>query len=217
MAKRTSGQKTAIPKKIKFLDDGEADIPLENPEKESTPEETSESEPDSESDSDSDDAPEEESMSSGKAQVEKQQQEKARLDKERKQKEKEQRKERDAIFQKQQKEKRERLKQLTNSKELPDYLPEELIESEEEDFKSLPQGKHVRSEELEKEYEQMKKKLKAEKLKKLKEQRSQAIKKGPVHVQVSRFETNKNSAPKADPRILETKESWLHRKSLRRK
>lgn len=199
-------------KKIKYTDDGELPdghepAPAEAP--------TAESE-ESDSDSDSDEAPEEESISASKAKTLNQQKEQKRLEQERRKQEKQKRKEQDLVYQQQQQEKKKRLDELMASKELPDLLPDELLQAVEKTPQE-PQGKHMRSEDLEEEYAEMRKKAKLEKLKQLKQQRTLAIKKGPVHVQVQQFGQSKKIVPRADPKVVESKNSWLNRDSLRRK
>ncbi|GBL47882.1 hypothetical_protein [Candidozyma auris] len=207
------------PKKIKFSEDGELPDGM-SAVIEPAVEKQSSDESESESESDSDEAPEEESISASKARTLKQQKEQEQLEQELKKKEKQKRKEQDLLYQQQQQEKKKKLEEILASSELPDLLPDELIESVEEERKKekqLPQGKHLRSEELESELAEMRKKAKLEKLKQLKQQRTSAVKKGPVNVQVQTFGEKKKTVPKADPKVLESKNSWLNRESLKRK
>lgn len=218
MAPKTRSATKAQPKRIKFTDDDEIlDLTTPEPKPQSDVEDVPSEE--SESDSDSDEAPEEESISALKAKTLKQQKEQEKLAQELKKQEKQKRKEQDLIYQQQQQEKKKRLEEIMNSSKLPDLLPDELLESigQPNGDQAQPKGKHMRSEELEEEYAEMKKKAKLEKLKQLKQQRTQAVKKGPVHVQVQTFGEKKKSVPRADPKVLESKNSWLNRDSLRRK
>lgn len=172
----------------------------------------SESEADSESDSDSD-APEEESTATAKqASIEKLKQEKQRQQELRKL-EREKRKLRDAQLKLQLEAKKERIREMASAEELPEFLPEEVLEPEE------PQtiGKHIRLEELEKEHLENRKRAKLEKLRQIKDLRRQALKKGPVQVQVQTFGLLKRSVPRAEASVLESKNSWLQRASLGKK
>lgn len=220
-------------KAIKFLEDGtiplDAEIvtvdsrestrePEELPDdSDSAPEaessNTKETAPDSEEDSDSDsdsDAPEEESTVSAKqASIEKLKQEKQRQQ-ELRRLEREKRKERDAQLKLQLEARRERIREMATAEELPEFLPEEVLKPEE------PQtsGKHIRLEELEKEHLESRKRAKLEKLRQIKDLRRQALKKGPVQVQVQAFGLTKRSVPRAEASVLESKNSWLQRASL---
>lgn len=168
-----------------------------------------------ESADDSDEAPEEESISvSKRAVLEKQQKIKA-LEQKQRQQERNRRKELDLQNQKQQEEKRrqeklkqERLAQMT--KELPDLLPDDLLEEEVE-------SKHILEEDFEREHEEMRKRMKIEKLKKLKELKNQAVKKGPVYVQVQSHDPRRKRVPRAESVVVETRASWLQRESLGKK
>ena len=213
-------QASAKAKKITFTDDGELPegaSPVMVDDKSSDDAEQLKEQSESESDSDSDDAPEEESISASKAKSIKQQKEQEKREQELRKQEKQKRKEQDVIYQQQQQEKKKRLEEIMASSELPDLLPEELLEEYSQPTEDLPKGKHMRSEDLENEYAEMRKKAKLEKLKQLKQLRTLAIKKGPVHVQVQTFGEKKKSVPRADPKVVESKSSWLNRDSLRRK
>lgn len=218
-------------KSIKFLDDGSSPMDGEDGELESDDsgidsdeiEENSEGEEiensqdeevESDSDSDSDsDAPEEESTSVAKQEtIEKLKQEKQRQQDLRRQ-EREKRKQRDVQLKLQLEARKERIRELASAEELPDFLPEEVLEPEEP--QSL--GKHIRLEELEKEHAESRKRAKLEKLLQIKELRKQAINKGPVHVQVQTFDLTKRTVPRAEASVLETKNSWLQRASLGKK
>lgn len=214
----TRGERTTVTKarKIKFLEDGElpedAEVVTVNT-RESTrePEEQQE-----ESGSDSDDAPEEESISTSKeASIQKRKADE-KLQQELRKQEKEKRKQKDLQFQKQQQAKRQRIQVLASASELPDLLPDEVLESEdEEDAPSI--AKHMRAHDLEKEHAEMTKRMKLEKLRQLMQQKTQALKKGPVLVQVNTFDPSKKRVPRAEPSILASKNSWLQRESLGKK
>lgn len=218
MAKTRSASSLGVrPKKIKFLDDGEfpSDVEvIDLDTRESTVEPQAHQE--SELDSDSDDAPEEESISTSKQASVQKQKEQQKLEQELRKQEKEKRKQKDLQYQKQQQEKRDRIKELTSATELPDLLPDDVLESDDED-EIIVAGKHMRAEDLEKEHLEMRKKMKLEKLRQLKEQRTQAVKRGPVLVKVQSFNPNKKQVPRAEQSVLDSKSSWLMRASLGKK
>ena len=222
MAVTRSGRSIGdVGKKIKFLDDGEVPSDIEVlsvSTKESTqePEQVKDSESDLEDDSD--EAPEEESVSQLKSAVLQKMKQQEKLEQETRKHEREKRKQRD--LQQQQDAKREKLKELAGAEKLPDLLPEEALESDHEDetlTKNSSSGKHLRSEDFEKEDAAMRKKTKLEKLRNLKEMRQQALKKGPVYVQVQHNITSKSRVPRAEQSVLDTKSQWLQRESLNRK
>lgn len=203
-------------KKIKFTDDGEFPQNVEVFSVESTrePEELAQAEEDDDSDSDSDEAPEAESISSSKHALVQKQKEQEQLQQELRKQERERRKQRDLQFKQQQEAKREKIRELASTEELPDLLPEEVLESyHEQDVRG---GKHLREGDLEKEHAAMRKKMKLEKLRLMKEQRKHSIKKGPVLVQVQAF-NSKKQAPRAEQSILDSKKAWLERASLGKK
>lgn len=193
-------------------DDSEDADEAENDLKDGQEKKNSDQESDSDSDSDSD-APEEESTASSKqASIEKLKQEKQRQQELRKL-EREKRKQRDAQLKLQLEARRERIRELASAEELPEFLPEEVLEPEEP--KSL--GKHIRLEELEKEHAESRKRAKLEKLRQIKDLRRKALDKGPVQVQVQTFGQSKRSVPRAEASVLESKNSWLQRASLGKK
>lgn len=211
-----SGKSTG--KKIKFLDDGElpSDAEVVNVDTREGTREPEDVEEEDEDDSDSDEAPEEESTLKAKEELLVKQKEQAKLEKQLRDQEREKRKQRDLQFKQQQDAKRERIRQLAEAEELPDLLPEEVLESDDDDETPVG-GKHKRAEDLEQEHAAMRKKMKLEKLRQLKAQRQSAVKKGPVHVQVQRFGSSKNRVPAAEASVLESKNSWLQRASLNKK
>ncbi|KAM9896866.1 hypothetical protein OXX79_007226 [Metschnikowia pulcherrima] len=224
MAVTRSGRSIGdVGKKIKFSDDGEVPSDIEVlsvSTKESTqePEQVKDSESDLEDDSD--EAPEEESVSQSKFAVLQKMKQQEKLEQETRKHEREKRKQRDLHFKQQQDAKREKLKELAGAEKLPDFLPEEALESDHEDetlTKNSSSGKHLRSEDFEKEDAAMRKKTKLEKLRNLKEMRQQALKKGPVYVQVQHNITPKSRVPRAEQSVLDTKSQWLQRESLNRK
>ncbi|SGZ57203.1 CIC11C00000002733 [Sungouiella intermedia] len=177
-------------KKIKFTDDGEMPEQVEVFSVESTrePEEQPQEESEEESDSDSDEAPEAESISTSKQALIQKQKEQEQL--------------------------KQDLRKQEREQELPDLLPEEALESDHEE--ETKKGKHLRSEDFEKEHAAMRKKMKLEKLRLIKEQRKAALNKGPVVVQVQSF-NSKKQAPRAEKSILDSKKAWLERASLGKK
>lgn len=210
-----------VGKKIKFLEDGEAPSDIEiisTRESTQEPENIGSESSENELEDDSDEAPEEESVSQLKSAVLQKLKEQEKLEQKSRQQEREKRKQRDLQFKQQQEAKREKIKELVVADELPDLLPEEALESDDEEnvIISSKTGKHLRSEDFEKEDAAMRKKAKLEKLKNLKEMRKQALKKGPVYVQVQ-DSTSKNRVPVAEKTVIDTKSQWLQRESLNRK
>lgn len=205
-------------KSTKFLDDGSLPLDVEVvtiESRESTREPDNrrevkpEPESESESGSDSDSAPEEEATSVAKSKtIELLKEQKQRQQEIRKQ-EREKRKQRDEHLKLQLEARRERIRELVEAEELPELLPEEVFDTE----PAAPKGKHIRLEELEKEHLENRKRAKLEKLRQIKDLRKQALKKGPVHVQVQTFGL-RTVVPRAEASVLETKNSWLQRESL---
>lgn len=210
-----SGRSTReTPKKIKFTEDGDlpengAVVGVESTIEPEKPEES-----DEESDSESDEAPEAESISTSKQALIQKQKEQQQLKLDLRKQERERRKQQDLVYRQQQEAKRAKLKELATAEELPDLLPEEALESDKEE--ETTGGKHLRAEDLEKEHAAMRKKLKLEKLRAIKEQRTAALMKGPVVVQVQSF-NSKKQAPRAEQSILDSKRAWLERASLGKK
>lgn len=210
-----------VGKKIKFLEDGEAPSDIEvisTRESTQEPENIGSESLENELEDDSDEAPEEESVSQLKSTALQKLKEQEKLEQKSRQQEREKRKQRDLQFKQQQEAKREKIKELVVADELPDLLPEEALESDDEEnaIISSKTGKHLRSEDFEKEDAAMRKKAKLEKLKNLKEMRKQALKKGPVYVQVQ-DSMSKNRVPVAEKTVIDTKSQWLQRESLNRK
>lgn len=210
-----------VGKKIKFLEDGEAPSDIEiisTRESTQEPENIGSESSENELEDDSDEAPEEESVSQLKSAALQKLKEQEKLEQKSRQQEREKRKQRDLQFKQQQEAKREKIKELVVADELPDLLPEEALESDDEEnvIISSKTGKHLRSEDFEKEDAAMRKKAKLEKLKNLKEMRKQALKKGPVYVQVQ-DSLSKNRVPVAEKTVIDTKSQWLQRESLNRK
>lgn len=164
-------------------------------------------------DSDSDSAPEEEFTGVAKQEtIERLKREQKRQQDLRRQ-EREKRKQRDEQLKQQLEARRQRIRELAAAEELPELLPVEVFVEDTME----PQGKHLRQEELEQEEMKRKKKAKLEKLREIKALRKQALKKGPVHVQVQTFGLTKNTVPRAEASVLDTKNCWLMRASLGKK
>lgn len=194
---------TTRSKKIKFDDEPNQSGEYYTAEdEEEVGEEEEEEVSDSDSDSDSDDAPEEESTATTKTAILQQQAKQHQIKQDQKKLEKEKRRQLDMRNKQQQD-----LKKQNNP--LPEYLPTDLlgeVDEEEEDITL----KKVDS------FEQMKKSsvLKIKKqLDKLKDTR---ITKGPVQVQIYKVNKHK-TVPKAESKIINTRDQWLQRKSVRRK
>lgn len=211
---RSTQQKS---KKIKFTEDGDVpeDIEIFSVESTREPEEIPEPQSEeSDSDSDSDEAPEAESISTSKQALIQKQKEQEQLQQDLRKQEREKRKQRDLQYKQQQEAKREKIRELAEADELPELLPEEVIESDHEEESRA--RKHLRAEDLEKEHAAMRKKMKLEKLRMMKQQRKQSQKKGPVLVQVQTF-NSKKQAPRAELSVLDSKKAWLERASLGKK
>lgn len=208
---RSGGRSDITPKKIVFLEDGE------NPEGEfHTADEDSiinnqDDEQDSEpSDDDSDEAPEEESTSISKKTIIQKQEEAKKLLQEEKRIQREKRKQLQEHNQQQQELKKIKLKSSI-PEELPDYLPEDILESYHQEIEEKPQNTHIRLD-VEDEKE-LKRQAKLKKLADLKKSKNIAINKGPVYVQVQSI-TNKKVVPRAETKVINSREKWLKRKSL---
>jgi U3 small nucleolar RNA-associated protein 16 len=165
---------------------------------------------DSESDSDSDDAPEEESTAGARKEVLKKQQEQIEIQQEKKKAEREKRKRQDE-YNKQQKQSK---KPKVDVEQLPEFLPEELIESLETEEHQTPKNTHIRLD-IEDEKE-LRRQAKLEKLANIKKLKSASVKMGPVNVKVQSF-NSKKTVPKAESKIVNSREKWLKRKSLNKK
>lgn len=214
---RSGASTKATPKKIVFLEDGE------NPDSEflsaddkvgiEEDEEDEEDEDDEDdSDSDSDDAPEEESTSSSKKALLKNQEEVNRLKQEEKRIQREKRKQ----YEEHNAQQQELKKMKTNPslpEELPEFLPEDLLESykEDEENQIIPQNTHIRLDEVDE--KEIKRQEKLKKLADIKKMKTVAINKGPVNVQIQNF-TDKKVVPKAEKKVINSREKWLKRKSL---
>ncbi|CAK7913338.1 bud site selection protein 21 [[Candida] anglica] len=217
---RSSG----VPKKIKFSDeDVTKDVEYHTADENEQKASEDESE-DEESESD-DEAPEEESTSSAKISMLKQQKEKARLEQEQKKAEKERRRKQDNLHAEQQRIKKQN--EASTPAALPEYLPEDIFDaiendSEEEELSvAQQQAKHLKLEDFEElDKKELAKQLKEEKLRRLKLQKKLIVKKGPVHVKVASSairQVNKKLVPKAESKIVNSRNKWLKRKSLGKK
>lgn len=214
---------TKTPTKIKFLDeedvtiDGEYFTADEEAIGQDTILEEEEEDDDSDSDSDSDDAPEEESTTTTKQSILNKQKQQFQLEQEQKRIEREKRRKLDLQNKEQQDSKKSKKQQKIE--ELPEFLPTDILESdnEEEANKKIEtvKPKHYKLSDLDE--IEARKQLKIQKLKDLKNKKTTLVKKGPVSVQVQSFNSNKKVVPKAENKVLDTREQWLQRKSLRRK
>ncbi|OBA19812.1 hypothetical protein METBIDRAFT_230387 [Metschnikowia bicuspidata var. bicuspidata NRRL YB-4993] len=221
---RSGKSVTTTGKKIKFLDDGgdpsDIEVVTVSSARESSqePEQTGAASSGSDLDEDSDEAPEEESISQLKSTALQKKREQEKLEQSLRQQDREKRKQRDLQFKQQQEAKREKIKDLVLADQLPDLLPEEAFESEDEEdmLDNTRSGKHLRTEHFEQEDAAMRKRMKLEKLRRLKEMRNQALKKGPVYVQVHEG-ASKSRVPRAEQSVLDTKSQWLQRESLKKK
>lgn len=213
MVKTRSGKRIgAEPKKIKFLDDGKAPQFSVAPKAPAI-------QPESEEETDSDEAPEEDSTSQSREAALNKIKERELADLELKRQAKERRKLKDLQFAEQQLAKRRRLQELALAEQLPELLPEELFQKP--DTSEPGSKKHVREDELDLQHqrqaEALRKQAKLEKLRKLKELKTSAVQKGAVHVRVLASDNGVRKAPVAEQRVLQSKEDWMHRKSLAKK
>lgn len=202
----------ATPKKIVFLEDGE------NPEGEFLTadedsminDQQSEEDIEEDSDEDSDDAPEEESTSTIKKTILQKQEEAKKIKQEEKRIQREKRKQQQEHNAQQQELKKIKIK-TSIPDELPDYLPEDLLESYTQEVEEKPKNTHIRLDIADE--KEARRQAKLQKLANLKKSKKFAINKGPVHVQVQSI-TNKKAVPKAEAKVINSREKWLKRKSL---
>ncbi|CDK29909.1 unnamed protein product [Kuraishia capsulata CBS 1993] len=172
-----------------------------------------------------DEAPEEENLGTSKEAVTRQENEKRRLQEEKQRIERQKRREAQQKFEKQQLEKRTRSEAKGHKYEdLPDILPDDVLAavSETED-KSEPFSarSHVRYDDLDKEtLKEVSKQMKVQKLRMARKATKSSEKKGPVTVKVlEKIRKISNSTtvltvPKAESRVVSSKDRWLKRKSL---
>lgn len=222
-------------KKIKFTDEDDDDVieitqPVLEPVvviSSSSAEEEREDEEESESD---DEAPEEESTSKSKqAILDTEKQKREQLVKE-KAAQREKRRELDSRYAAQQQqrkaeqEEKERQQHQEQQKyqEIPDYLPDDILEDitsgilqqNQEESNTVKKGKHIRLD-----LEEDKKLKLITKLKEIKQRKSMAIEKAKgvfVKVQLNQNKVGK-VVPKAEKKIVGSRDKWLKRKSLNRK
>lgn len=161
-----------------------------------------EEESEEESDSDSDDAPEEESTATTKKAILQQQAKQQQIKQEQKKLEKEKRRQLDHHNKQQQDVKKQ-------NNPLPDYLPEDLLNDDDESEVDEPRAivnndaqiKKANVLNIKKQLDKLKEKL---------------VTKGPVQVQVYKVNKHK-TVPKSEAKIVTTRDQWLQRKSVRRK
>ncbi|KAK6460160.1 U3 snoRNA associated-domain-containing protein [Scheffersomyces coipomensis] len=223
------------PTKIKFSDEGNSlnDIEYHTAEEEVADvdeEEDDEDEDDIEEDSeeedeDSDDeAPEEESTKVSEKQIEAKIKKQKEADALSKKAERERRKQLDLKYKEQQESKRQKIEESKpasshiEQEELPDFLPEELLETV-NNQPIIPNGKHLRIRDFEEIDEKLiRQQLMKDKLQKIKLAGKTSMVKGPVHVKVQSFGSTKNKlVPKSESKILKSRDKWLKRKSLNKK
>ncbi|ODV60427.1 Bud21p ASCRUDRAFT_70940 [Ascoidea rubescens DSM 1968] len=203
-----------------------------------------------ESDESDDDAPEEDNIGSGKKIADNILQEQLKIENDQKLILKDKRRLINEKFKKQQEDKQLKLeeKEKENKKklvsiasidnEIPDFLPEELLESaaqssldinneiskkkkngnlgkNDNSSKNSFTGKHIKLDQIDiEDLKKIKQKIKAKNLKKLKKRNQKTIKRGPVKVTVlSNTRTNNLIAPSSE-KIIQEKNKWLKRKVL---
>lgn len=183
---------------------------------------------DSDSDSDADDeAPEEEDMTSGKSAVENEIKEREKVLKNEQKLLRQRRRQQDAKYTQQQLEK-DRMK-VKSQKDVMVADDEEIIEELPEHFfdeldvtatHTEKSPKHVNFNELDSEqYEhEAKMQLRKRNQKILKKLRTTSVKRGPVNVTLLASSQSLSSmAPKKEAPIMNTRDKWLRRKSIKRK
>ncbi|EGV63089.1 hypothetical protein PSN45_004641 [Yamadazyma tenuis] len=201
-------------KKIKFDDeDVSIDLPLGKTEDVEDPAMLSEEENSSEDDSD--EGPEEESTNKAKEDLLAQEKARKKAEAEAKREERQRRRQQDLYNKQQQESKKTKQQKLPSIEILPDILPDEILEAINDENVELAsetiQPRHKKIEDFDVE---LKKQLKLEKLKKLKALNKSSIKKGPVHVKVL---SSLKGVPRAESKIINSREKWLKRKSLHKK
>ncbi|ABN64854.2 predicted protein [Scheffersomyces stipitis CBS 6054] len=216
MVVTTRSRSAKVPTKIKF---SEADNSLNEVEYH-TAEENEEEEEESSSEDSDDDAPEEESLSTAKQDIINKQKKQKELEAQRRKEERERRRELDLKNKEQKSKKKEREQPQQEENELPDFLPDDLIEAIENDglLAAHTQSKHLKVQDFEEmDQKLLRQKIKQEKLRAIKLSKKLSVNKGPVQVKVQSFNSNKKLVPKSESRIVKSKDKWLKRKSLNRK
>lgn len=190
---------TATNKKIVFDDDGELEGPqeskseiIENPKLQ-------------DEEDDSDEAPEEELINKSKQQILANENHLETLEKARQQAEKDKRRRQDLYNQQQQQNKRKLQKPQVHEQDVPDILPDDIIQARNNAITPISKPQHKQLDDPE-----LSRQLKLAKLAHLRSETS--IKKGPVHVVVSK---SVRGVPKAE-KITSSRDKWLNRKSLKR-
>lgn len=198
------------------MNDNEYHTAEEQEDEQDRSEPESESEAESGSDSDSDDAPIEESTTGINESILAKQKRELKAKQELKELEKEKRRQQNVHNQKQQLFKKGK-KPL--QEDLPEYLPEDLIESLDDipEPELITPSKHLKLSDFD-EYDEneIRRKIKESKLKEIKKNKKLSIKRGPVHVKVLQFDSKK-VVPKSENKIVNARNKWLKRKTLGKK
>lgn len=177
------------------------------------------------SDSDDDDAPQEEGLSNGVSKIEEEIKHREEALRRERQDLKEKRRKADARFKEQQLAKGAKAQSEAPQveEELPEELPEDFFDKldQEEAGKPIEQiPKHINFNDItDKEYiPEIKKQLDKKKKNTLKKLRANTVKRGSFNVTLlSQQDSMSSMAPKREATIMNTKDKWLKRKSIRRK
>ncbi|QLL34862.1 hypothetical protein HG536_0H02370 [Torulaspora globosa] len=177
------------------------------------------------SDSEDDEAPQEEGLASGMTKVEEQFKQREEALRREKQVLKEKRRKADAKFKEQQLTKGNRAKSgsLQPDEESPEELPEDFFDKLEQEEAEKPieqMPKHINFNEIsDRQYTaEVKKQLEKKKQKTLKKLRANTVKRGSFNVSLLSHQDSMSSmAPKKEASIMNSKDKWLRRKSIRRK
>lgn len=213
---------------VKFESDSGNDSTTNPPSEKHTVAQNEEAD-DSDSDSDADDeAPEEEDMTSGKSAVENEIKKREEILKNEQKLLKERRRQQDAKYTQQQLEK-DRMKVKSQKEEVMVSDDEEVIEELPEHFfdeldvtttHTEKSPKHVNFNELDSEQYERETKIQLRKRnqKILKKLRTTSVKRGPVNVKLlASSQSFSSMAPKKEAPIMNTRDKWLRRKSVKRK
>ncbi|QLQ81979.1 hypothetical protein HG537_0G02330 [Torulaspora globosa] len=171
------------------------------------------------SDSDDDEAPQEEGVASGISKVEEEIKQREEALRREKQILKEKRRKADAKFKEQQV---ARASSLPPDEEVPEELPEEFFDKLEQQELEKPieqMPKHINFNDIsDRQYtSEIKRQLEKKKQKTLKRLRANTVKKGSFNVTLLSQDSMSAMAPKRESSVMNSKDKWLRRKSIKRK
>lgn len=173
-----------------------------------------------EEDNDDDEAPEEESISAARKVVYENKRKAEEVIAKEKQAKREKRRQLAEHNTLQQQAKREKKSvKASTAESLPDLLPDDLLqELGSSAFDTPAPNKHLRVRDLdERDQRALKQKRIEEKLAKIKSLKNTAVKKGPINVRVHKSGDKHKAVPRAESKIVNSRDQWLKRKSLNRK